>query len=367
VGDWKSPLEGMEVINYSFWRDKKVFVTGHTGFKGGWLTLWLHQMGAKVTGYSLPAPTTPSFFEAVKLSDLCSHKIGDIRDYQAMKNALEESQAEIVFHMAAQPLVRKSYKDPIETYSTNVMGTVNLLEAVRFCETVQSCVIITTDKCYENKEWVWGYRENDRLGGHDPYSNSKACSELVVSAYLKSFFKTEAKIGIASARAGNVIGGGDFAEDRLIPDIYRAIFNNTELKIRYPESTRPWQHVLVPLSGYIELAEKLYLDKKKYSDSFNFGPKDEDCISVGNLILKASQYWGYKLPVVLEDGNHLHEAKFLKLDISKAFSSLNWKPEWNVDESIEKTAKWYKSFINNEDVRSLSLDQIREFQYKVCQ
>jgi len=357
-------VEGVEVIHSDFWKGKKVFITGHTGFKGGWLTLWLHQMGAKVYGYSLPAPSSPSFFDAVKLSELCDHKIGDIRDYSHMKSALEASQAEIVFHMAAQPLVRRSYRDPIETYSTNVMGTVNLLEAVRNTTSVKACVIITTDKCYENNEWVWGYREDDRLGGHDPYSNSKACSELVTAAYIKSFFKDSSTTGVASARAGNVIGGGDFAEDRLIPDIYRAISEKNELRIRYPESTRPWQHVLVPLSGYLKLAEELFREPKKFTDSFNFGPLDEDCISVGSIIEKMSHHWGYHLPVILESGQKYHEAKFLKLDISKASFNLKWFPAWNVEETTEKTAKWYKSFINGEDVRFLSMSQIREFETK---
>ena len=355
-------MENMEVINHQFWAGKKVFITGHTGFKGGWLTLWLHSMGAKVTGYSLPAPTEPSFFEIVKLEELCHHKIGDIRDYSELQTAINDAKPEIVFHMAAQPLVRKSYRDPIETYSTNVMGTVHLLEAVKSCPSVKSCVVVTTDKCYENKEWTWGYRENDRLGGHDPYSNSKACAELVTAAYYKSFIKENSSMGLATVRAGNVIGGGDFAEDRLIPDVYRSILNGIEISIRYPHSTRPWQHVLVPLSGYLVLAEKLFVDHSKYSEPFNFGPKDEDCISVGELITKTSFYWGKKLPVKLESNVQLHEAKFLKLDISKAESLLGWRPRWNVDKTIEETANWYREFLSQKNMREITLRQIKHFE-----
>jgi CDP-glucose 4,6-dehydratase len=349
------------MINASFWNGKKVFITGHTGFKGGWLTFWLNMMGAKVTGYSLPAPTTPSFFDAVNLSSICNHQIGDIRDYALLNKCLQDSQAEIVFHMAAQPLVRKSYRDPLETYSTNVMGTANLLQALRENNTVKSCIIITTDKCYENNEWDWGYRENDRLGGHDPYSNSKACTELVTAAFYKSFFQTEKKIGLATVRAGNVIGGGDFADDRLIPDIYRAIQNQVELKIRYPQSTRPWQHVLVPLSGYLQLAEKNYAEPELYSEPFNFGPKDEDCISVGELVKECSKAWGVKLPVVLENNQMLHEAKFLKLDISKAANRLKWHPLWNVNRALQESAIWYKSFRENKNMAEVTRKQISDF------
>jgi CDP-glucose 4,6-dehydratase len=349
------------MINSAFWNGKKVFVTGHTGFKGGWLTFWLKMMGAKVTGYALPAPTSPSLFDAVNLESVCDHIVGDIRDFNSLSKALEESKAEVVFHMAAQPLVRKSYRDPLETYSTNVMGTANLLQALRDNKYVKSCIIVTTDKCYENNEWDWGYRENDRLGGYDPYSNSKACTELVTSAFYKSFFQADSKIGIASARAGNVIGGGDFADDRLLPDIYRAIQSQVELRIRYPQSTRPWQHVLVPLSGYICLAEKLYAEPRIYSEAFNFGPKDEDCISVGELVRECSRAWDVKLPVVLESNPMLHEAKFLKLDISKAANKLKWSPKWNVNKALHESAVWYKSFINNENMSELTRKQIQDF------
>jgi CDP-glucose 4,6-dehydratase len=352
----------MEMINHQFWAGKKVFITGHTGFKGGWLTLWLHKMGAKVVGYSLPAPSTPSFFEAVGLEKFCEHHIGDIRNYDLLKNALDKANPDIVIHMAAQALVRHSYSDPIETYSTNVLGTVHLLEAVRHNSAVKACVIVTTDKCYENKEWTWGYREVDRLGGHDPYSNSKACAELVTTAYFKSFFQNSGHLGLASARAGNVIGGGDFADDRLVPDIYRAILSKSELNIRYPGSTRPWQHVLVPLSGYLTLAENLYKDRAKYSEAFNFGPKDEDCISVGELVEITAKHWGRDLPVKLEKNAKLHEAKFLKLDVSKAAAVLKWYPKWDVEKTIEETTRWYKAYLEQNNVLELSLEQISSFE-----
>lgn len=350
------------MINHQFWAGKRVFITGHTGFKGGWLTLWLQSMGAKVTGFSLPAPTNPNFFDVVNLQDICDHQIGDIRDYSSFKKAIDKSRPEILFHMAAQSIVRRSYQDPIETYGTNVMGTVHLLEALRTCSSIKSCIIVTTDKCYENKEWSRGYRENDQLGGHDPYSSSKACTELVTSAFMRSFFNDQKEMGLATVRAGNVIGGGDFAEDRIIPDIYRSIVSGQELIIRQPESIRPWQHVLAPLSGYIRLSEMLFNDPKTYSTAFNFGPQESDCISVGDLIEKMSKYWGVTLPVKVQKESSLHEAKFLKLDTSKATTVLGWRPIWSIEKTLEETVRWYKNHLSNSPNRSCSLAQIHDFE-----
>ncbi len=343
----------------SFWRDKKVFITGHTGFKGSWLTLWLHSLGAKVVGYSSTIPTTPSLFEAARISELCDHQFGDVRDHEKLKLAIQTSQADVVFHLAAQSLVRRSHNDPVDTFSTNIMGTVHVLDAIRECPTVKSCLIVTTDKCYENTESSLPYSEDDRLGGSDPYSNSKACAELVTSSFLKSFFSKSA-VGIATARAGNVIGGGDFAEDRIIPDIYRALERNKNLELRNPDSIRPWQHVLVPLSGYLTLAEKLFSDPQKFSGPFNFGPGEKDCVSVKQLITKLNPFLYQKLSFI-EVSSQIHESKLLKLNSLKAREVLNWSPHWGLDKCLEETALWYEAYLRGADMRDLSLKQIRSF------
>ena len=366
MGNWKSSLEGLEVIDLSFWKNKKVFITGHTGFKGAWLTLWLHELGAKITGYGLPANTDPSFYEALNIKSICQDIVGDVRDLQFLKEALDSSQAEIVFHLAAQPLVRKSYEDPVETFSTNVMGTVHLLEAVKNSTHVKACVIVTSDKCYENQELPSAfYKEEDRLGGHDPYSSSKACSEIVTSTYIKSFFHEKSHLGVATARAGNVIGGGDFAQDRLIPDIYRAIIEKKDLRIRFPDSIRPWQHVLVSLSGYLKLAEQLFHHPKTYSGPYNFGPIDKEVLTVREMVDLMLKEISQDLVISYESQKVRHEAKLLKLDTSKATSVLGWRQVWTMKVAIEQTALWYKAFLDNQDIKRISLDQIREFEKRL--
>ncbi|MBU1775020.1 MAG: CDP-glucose 4,6-dehydratase, partial [Gammaproteobacteria bacterium] len=304
-------MEGVEV-NATFWRGKKVFMTGHTGFKGGWLSLWLQSMGAQVTGFALLPPTIPSLFEVADVAQGMTSIIGDIREAESLAKAVREAAPEIVIHMAAQPLVRYSYANPVETYSTNVMGTVHLLEAVRQTPSVRAVVNVTSDKCYDNKEWVWGYRENEAMGGFDPYSNSKGCAELVASAYRNSFFNPEKyhehKVALASVRAGNVIGGGDWAADRLIPDILRAISDNKPVVIRSPHAIRPWQHVLEPLSGYLLLAEKLYEQGIAYAEGWNFGPNDEDAKPVQWIVERLTEQWGDGASWLLDGGEHPHEA-----------------------------------------------------------
>lgn len=325
------------------------------------MSLWLKQLGAYVTGYSLPPPTSPSLFELASLkSDMHSIE-GDVTNLSSLLKAFSDTQPEVVFHLAAQPLVRRSYHSPVETYSTNVMGTVNLLEAVRQSPSVRSVVIITTDKCYENKEWVWGYREDEPMGGHDPYSSSKGCAELVTSAYRRSFFGDQNSTQIATARAGNVFGGGDFAEDRLIPDILRAITNSTHLEIRHPESIRPWQHVLEPISGYLTLAEKMY-SEPGFAEGWNFGPQESDCWPVGKILKYFEEFW----PQLKVKSNNiptsqLHEAKYLKLDISKAQRKLNWHPTIPVEHGLQMTTEWYQAFIRKANLRDLTLSQIAQF------
>ena len=341
MGFQQSPLEDM-VINSKFWKGKKVFLTGHTGFKGSWLTIWLNEMGADVTGYSVDIPTNPSLFEEAGLEDKIHHIREDVRDYEFLLSSVQEANPDVLIHMAAQPLVRLSYEIPRETYETNIMGTVNVLEAVRQIPFIKSTVIVTTDKCYENREWVYGYRETDPMGGYDPYSNSKGAAELVVSAYNNSFFKGTDQI-ICSARAGNVIGGGDWAKDRLVPDVIQSIKDGEKVKIRNPKAIRPWQHVLEPLSGYLLLAEKAYLDEE-VRGGWNFGPPDEDAQNVQWVTEKVGEVWGEK-DVWMKDGDeHPHEANYLKLDISKARINLKWTPKWSAGKAVEKTTKWYKDF-----------------------
>lgn len=345
----------------NFWESKRVLVTGHTGFKGGWLSLWLGMKGANILGYALEAETEPSFFDLCNIRDVVDSRIGDIRDLEKMKNVFAEFKPEIVFHLAAQPLVRKSYVLPIETYDVNVIGTAKVLEALRAVDTVAAIVCITTDKCYKNHEWAWPYRETDSLGGYDPYSSSKAGSELVVSAYRSSFFDTS-KVGMATARAGNVIGGGDFSEDRLLPDFFRSIAAGEELKIRSPKAIRPWQHVLDPLHGYMRLAEALFDAPQVFSDAWNFGPEDADARSVEWIVKKLCDFhkdaeWS------LEDVAQPHEAGLLKLDSSKAKQKLSWKPNWSLGTALEKSSEWFDAYRGDMlNLSQLSRQQIDQFE-----
>jgi CDP-glucose 4,6-dehydratase len=348
-------------------RTRKIFITGHTGFKGSWLSLWLHSMGAEVTGYSLAPPTEPNLFQICRIDDLINSRTGDIRDLNSLQKALQESSPEIVIHLAAQAIVRESYSNPVETFSTNIMGTVNLLEAVRLVPGIKAVVIVTTDKCYENREWVWGYREDDILGGFDPYSSSKACAELVSSAYRRSFFQSvpnsnpAAAKNIATARAGNVLGGGDWGRDRLIPDCIRALAAGEKIIIRNPSAVRPWQHVLEPLGGYLLLASRLAGGGASYSEAWNFGPDDESARPV-NWIL---DYVAGKVPGFgwkLDDSANPHEANFLKLDSTKARSRLGWRPRWGIEKALDRTIEWYKAWLNGGSMRDFTLEQIKEYE-----
>lgn len=347
------------MIDESFWKNKRVYLTGHTGFKGSWLSLWLSNLGAEVKGYALTPATTPSLFEEAKVAGKTDSEIGDIRNLEQLQKSMTNFNPDILIHMAAQPLVRQSYKDPIETYETNVMGTVKVLEAARKCPNLRSVISVTTDKCYENKEWEWGYRENEAMGGHDPYSSSKGCAELVTSAYRRSFLQ-EQGIGLASARAGNVIGGGDWSEDRLIPDILKAFENSKPVIIRNPKSTRPWQHVLEPLSGYLVLAQNLYESPDDFAEGWNFGPYDDDAKPVDWLLEKMTSKWQGS-NWLLDSNSNPHEAGFLKLDISKAKSRLNWRPTWGLDMTLGKIIQWHQAWMNKQDMQAICLNEINEF------
>ena len=375
----------------SFYKNKRVFITGHTGFKGSWLCLLLNYLGADVYGYALEPPTNPSLYELCKINKFIHSATGDIRDLKKLTEALKSAQPEIVIHMAAQAIVRESYTNPIETYEINVMGTIHLLEAVRSVPSVKALVNVTTDKCYENKEWHWGYRENDHLGGYDPYSSSKACSEIVTAAYRRSFFQKDTSIktqvsrhiGIATARAGNVIGGGDWAADRLIPDFIRSIEDKEKIIIRSPKSVRPWQHVLEPLNGYLTLAEALYkemengewrmeneeksINNTQYADAWNFGPNDDDAKNVEWIVEYLCKSWGngagYELQEKneLNESNELHEAAYLKLDCSKAKSELNWHPHWSLKSALDKIIEFNKAYLNKEDLQAVCTNQIKKY------
>lgn len=347
-------------VNPAFWRNRRIFLTGHTGFKGGWLSLWLQSMGAEVHGYAL-APKTESnlFVEANVAQGMASSVVADIRDADSLRDAMREARPDIVLHLAAQPLVRYSYANPVETYATNVMGTVHMLEAVRATPGVGAVVNVTTDKCYENREWIWGYRENEAMGGHDPYSSSKACAELVTSAYRRSFLDP-AGVPVASARAGNVIGGGDWAEDRLIPDFLRALDEGEVLKIRSPRSIRPWQHVLEPLAGYLMLAERLHGEGMGFAEAWNFGPADEDARTVKWIVERLAEMQE-NVEWESDDAPALHEANFLKLDSSKARGLLGWQPKWRLQTALQKTLEWHQAWRNGEDMRAVSLTQIRQY------
>jgi CDP-glucose 4,6-dehydratase len=346
-------------VNAAFWQGKRVLLTGHTGFKGSWLSLWLQSMGAELGGLALPAPTDPNLFTIAGVEQgMAAHITGDIRDYQTVNDAIVGFAPEIVIHMAAQPLVRLSYSEPVATYATNVMGTVHVLEAARQAGTVRAIVNVTTDKCYENKEWVWGYREDEPMGGYDPYSNSKGCSELVTSAYRQSFFQNSV-IALASARAGNVIGGGDWALDRLVPDILRAFEKDQPVTIRNPHSTRPWQHVLEPLSGYLVLAEKLYNEGQAFAEGWNFGPQDADSRPVGWIVDQLAKEWGMQQAANIDTGAAVHEANYLKLDISKARARLQWEPRWNLGQALGHIVSWHKAWLAGADMHQLCLEQIQ--------
>ena len=348
-------------MKQAFWKNRSVFLSGHTGFKGGWLALWLSELGAKVHGYSLEMPSNPNFFSEINLEDrMESSTIGDIRDLDKLISAMNTSKASVVIHMAAQSLVRESYNAPLETFTTNIIGTVNVLEAVRKAETVEAIVNITTDKCYDNKEWFWPYRENDRLGGHDPYSSSKACAELISSSYRKSYLM-ESGTHLASVRAGNVIGGGDWGKDCLIPDLFRAIDTGKTLRIRSPNSVRPWQHVLEPLSGYLMLAEKLILNGEKFAEAWNFGPLESDSKEVSWIV----EHLCKKIPKsvwVLDDSIKFHEAGFLKLDSTKAKTKLGWEPRWSLEIALDKTLDWYQSWKKNQSMAEISIEQIKAYE-----
>jgi len=352
-------------LNSIFWKGKRVLITGHTGFKGSWLSLWLQSMGAQVVGYALAPPTEPSLFEVAKVGVGMTSIAGDIRDLENLRRVFAEHQPEIVIHMAAQPLVRYSYIEPVETYSTNVMGTVNLLEAVRSSASVKAVVNVTSDKCYENREWVWGYRENEAMGGYDPYSNSKGCAELVTAAYRNSYFHPEKYrehgVAMASGRAGNVIGGGDWAGDRLIPDIMRAITAGKPVEIRSPHAIRPWQHVLEPLSGYLALMEKLYEEGPAYAEGWNFGPNDEDAKPVQWIVEKLTHGWGAGASWRLDGGDHPHEAHYLKLDCSKAKMRLDWHPQWRLEETLAAIIDWHRAHQDGKDMHEMTLRQIAAY------
>lgn len=350
----------MQSARPGFWKDKRVFLTGHTGFKGSWLSLWLQSLGATLRGLSLEPPTEPALFNVAHVANGMEHCIGDIRDFSTVKKQFDEFRPEIVIHMAAQPLVRLSYKQPIETYATNVMGTVHVLEAARHTGSVKAIVNVTTDKCYENREWVWSYREDEPMGGHDPYSNSKGCAELVSSAYRDSFFK-DYEIGMATARAGNVIGGGDWAKDRLVPDILRALQAGELVLIRNPQAIRPWQHVLEPLSGYLLLAESLYSKDQVNAEGWNFGPRDEDARPVQWIVEHLCADWGGGASWTLQPGSHPHEANFLKLDISKARQRLQWQPKWPLEIALQKITEWHKAWLQGQDMRMFCLGQIIQY------
>ncbi|WP_417204665.1 CDP-glucose 4,6-dehydratase [Acetoanaerobium sticklandii] len=354
----------MELDN-SFWKDKKVLVTGHTGFKGSWASMWLKKMGAQVVGVSLDPPTNPSLYEEAQVAEGMTSIRCDICDLDKIKKIFQESKPKIVIHMAAQSLVQESYIDPVNTYNTNVMGTLNILEAIRGIESVRSAIMVTTDKCYENREWHWGYRESDRMGGYDPYSSSKGCAELLISSYRNSFFNIadyeNHRTAIASVRAGNVIGGGDWAKNRLIPDILKSINSKNDIEIRFPHSIRPWQHVLEPVHGYLLLAERLYTEGPKYAEAWNFGPNDEDAKPVSEIVDMMLEYSSPGVAWFTTNKEQKHEAGYLKLDCSKVKNVLGWKPRWNISETIKAIIEWNEEFIKGKPVNEICDMQISNY------
>jgi CDP-glucose 4,6-dehydratase len=363
VAEREGALEGVG-MKRDFWKKRKVLLTGHTGFKGSWLTLWLQDLGAEVTGYALPPPTEPSLFGVARVAERMESIVGDVRDLESLERALSDRRPEIVIHMAAQALVRYSYDHPVETFDTNIMGTVNVLEAVRRCGHVRVLVNITSDKCYENQEWVWGYRENERMGGHDPYSSSKGCAELVTEAYRRSYFSSTGneRVAVATARAGNVIGGGDWAMDRLVPDIMKALMENKAPIIRFPHAIRPWQHVLEPLCGYLTLAEKLWEEPQRHCGAWNFGPSDDEARPVSWLAESLTQRWGDGATWKDDQKENPHEANYLKLDSSKARMLLRWKPRLDLSESLAWVVAWYRAYLGGEDMRRVSQLQIADYE-----
>lgn len=358
-------LEDM-VITPSFWHGKRVFLTGHTGFKGSWLALWLQSLGADVAGFALVPPSQPSLFERARVGDGMSSIIGDIRDREALAQEVAAHRPEIVIHLAAQALVRASYDDPVGTFATNVMGTVHLLDAVRRTPGVRAVVNVTSDKCYENREWLWGYRENEALGGHDPYSASKGCAEIVGSAWRRSFFPAASHaqhgVALASARAGNVIGGGDWARDRLLPDILAAFSGGRPVLIRHPAATRPWQHVLEPLAGYLMLAERLLTDGPAFADAWNFGPRDDDVWPVARIVAAMAERWGDGATWTQDAAPQVHEARELRLDCSKARQQLGWQPRWRLERGLDAIVDWHRADLAGADMNTFTLRQIAEWQ-----
>jgi CDP-glucose 4,6-dehydratase len=350
----------------AFWKDKRVLITGHTGFKGSWLSLWLQRKGTRVIGFALPPPTTPSFFEIGELASSMVSIEGDVRDLMHLVAVIENHKPEILIHMAAQSLVRYSYQHPLETYETNVMGTLNVLEAIRQTQTVRAALIITSDKCYKNDERAQGYRESDAMGGNDPYSSSKGCAELVTAAYCNSFLSekesSEPAISIASARAGNVIGGGDWSADRLIPDIVRAVINNKTLVIRNPNAIRPWQHVLEPLNGYLVLIENLWTQGSQFEGGWNFGPIDDDCKPVDWILKAMNNLWEGGIQWELDTAENPSEASFLKVDSSKARNLLGWSTKLSVNQALCWVVRWYQGYLNKENMRRLSEEQIQRYE-----
>jgi CDP-glucose 4,6-dehydratase len=353
---------------WAFWRGKRVFVTGHTGFKGAWLTAWLVEMGAEVHGYALKPDQERTCFDSCGLETRMASTLGDIRDATALARALRDASPDVVFHLAAQSLVRRSYRDPVGTFATNVMGTVHLLESVRQIPAVRAVVIVTSDKCYENREWVWGYREDEPMGGHDPYSASKGCAELVTAAYRRSFFEpNRSGVGVASARAGNVIGGGDWAVDRVVPDAVRSLERSEPVVLRNPDAVRPWQHVLEPVAGYLMLAERLFGEPAQWSGAWNFGPREEDAVTVATLTDKLVKQWGRGSWRVASGRDGPHEARYLKLDCSKARQVLGWRPRLTLDESVELTVAWYRRALaapRATEMYDLTCGQIRGYEAK---
>ena len=349
----------MSTIDKDFWQGKRVFLTGHTGFKGSWLSLWLVSLGAKVKGYALSPPTSPSLFIEANIDSIIDSQIADIRDQDTLHESMTKFSPDILIHMAAQPLVRYSYDEPIETYEVNVIGTAKVLEVARSCPNLKAIVNITTDKCYENDERAEGYKEDDPMGGYDPYSSSKGCAELVASSYRRSFLQDQG-VGLASVRAGNVIGGGDWADDRLIPDILRSFENGSPVVIRNPKATRPWQHVLEPLSGYLILAQRLYEEQKKYAEGWNFGPNEQDVKPVDWILDKMILKWpnsSWKL----DSNSSPHEAGFLKLDIAKAKAKLGWNPVWELSHTLEKIIGWHRAWLDKKDMQPVCLAEIKEY------
>jgi CDP-glucose 4,6-dehydratase len=358
-------------MNPSFWHKKRVFLTGHTGFKGGWMSLWLQSLGAEVTGYALAPSTLPNLFDEANIGEGMKSIIGDVRDLPTLQKAMQHARPEIVIHMAAQPLVRYSYLNPVETYATNVMGTVHLLESLRQIPEAKAAVVVTTDKCYENREWEWGYRENEPMGGHDPYSSSKGCAELICSAYRSSYFSlntsssNQNQCAIGTARAGNVIGGGDWSQDRLIPDVLRSFEQKQSVEIRNPLAIRPWQHVMEPLRGYLTLAERLYQDGQLYAEGWNFGPINEDSKPVGWLVEQMVDMWGTGAGWTVSEAIHPHEAHSLMLDISKARNRLNWRPVLHLKEALQLTVDWVRQRQCGANIQELTLGQLKTYQTSI--